>query len=233
MWHRAVLWPGAGDKYEGGTPLFGEVMVKDVVMGRVIGVTGGIATGKSTVMNIFARLGARTLSADAVAREVLAKGGICYQQTIQRFGEEIVGIDGEIDRATLGGIIFSDPSARQDLENITHPHIIAQINRQIEEFRADSANVDHVLAVEIPLLVECGLESVVDDVVVVAAELETQVCRLTTIRGISSDEAELRIKAQMPLDMKIERADWVIWNDGSLESLESQVRAVWDEIRLP
>ncbi len=211
----------------------GEVMVKDMEMGRVIGVTGGIATGKSTVMSIFAQLGARTISADAVAHEVLAKGGICYQQAIRRFGDEIVGSDGEIDRAVLGRIVFSDPLARTDLENITHPHIIAQIDGQIQKFRDDQANAGEVLAVEIPLLIECGLEGVVDEVVVVAAEPETQVCRLTTIRGISSDEAELRLKAQMPMDVKIRRADWVIWNDGSLESLENQVRAVWDEIRLP
>jgi dephospho-CoA kinase len=202
-------------------------------MPRVIGITGGIATGKSSVLAMLAELGAEVLSADEVAREVLAKGSEAYLEAIERFGESILKSNGEIDRAALGAIIFSDAQARSDLNDITHPPIIVRIRERIERFRANPPAAGSVLAVEIPLLVECGLEETVDAVLVVAAEHETQVSRLTRRRGVSVTEANRRIAAQMPIERKIECADWVIYNDGSLESLESSVRAVWGEIRLP
>lgn len=205
----------------------------DQMMPIVLGITGGIAAGKSAVMNILAELGAETLSADDVARNVLQQDGVCYSAVVERFGKGIVRPDGEIDRAALAGIIFSDAQARRDLEEITHPRIIAQINDSIRRFRANRSNAGAVLAVEIPLLIECGLEDIVDEVVVVAAEPETQARRLTTVRGVSADEADRRIAAQMPVERKVERADRVIWNDGSLESLESLVKALWAEICLP
>lgn len=202
-------------------------------MPKVIGITGGIATGKSSVLEMFAELGAEVLSADEVAREVSVKGSDAYLETVGRFGEGILKADGEIDRAALGAIIFSDAQARRDLNDITHPRIIALLNERIARFRASPPAAESILAVEIPLLVECGLEQTVDEVLVVAAEQATQVSRLTRRRGVSVAEANRRIAAQMPIERKIKRADWVIWNDGSLEALESSVRAVWGEIHLP
>ena len=201
-------------------------------MPKVIGITGGIATGKSAVLGMLAELGAEVLSADELAREVLAKGSDAYSETVQRFGEGILKADGEIDRCLLAAIIFSDAQARQDLNDITHPRIIAAMRERIERFRANPTAPDSVLAVEIPLLVECALEETVDKVLVVAAEPGTQVSRLTRERGVSVAEANRRIAAQMPIERKIERADWVIYNDGSLEFLDSSVRAVWGEIHL-
>ena len=201
-------------------------------MQKVIGITGGIATGKSTVARMFAELGAEVLSADDLAREVLAKGSDGYSETVERFGEGICKADGEIDRCLLASIIFSDAEAIRDLNDITHPRIIAAMSERIERFRAHPNAPDCVLAVEIPLLIECGLEATVDKVLVVAGEPGTQVSRLTTRSGVSVAEAKSRIAAQMPIERKIERADWVIYNDGSVESLESSVRAVWDEIHL-
>ena len=201
-------------------------------MPKVIGITGGIATGKSTVLRMFAELGAEVLSADDLAREVLAKGSDGYSETVERFGAGIVEADGEIDRCLLASIIFSDAEARRDLNDITHPRIIAAMNERIERFRAHPGAPDSVLAVEIPLLIECGLEATVDKVLVVAGEPATQVSRLTTRSDVSVAEANRRIAAQMQIERKIERADWVVYNDGSVESLESFVRAVWDEIHL-
>lgn len=200
-------------------------------MARVIGITGGIATGKSTVLRMFADLGAQVISADDLAREVLAQGGAAYAPTVERFGEGILKQDGEIDRAALGEIIFTDPQARIDLNSLTHPHIIASMREVIERFRANHA-ANSVLAVEIPLLFECALDELVDEVVVVATEPQTQECRLINRSNISAEQARTRIAAQMPVERKVERADRVIWNDESIQSLEGAVRAVWDEIRL-
>ena len=202
-------------------------------MARGIGVTGGIASGKSTVLRMLGELGARTLSADDVARDVLRKDTPAYHETVARFSEEIVGPDGEIDRARLASIIFNDPAARRDLNDITHPRIISRIREYIDRFRADAASCDEILAVEIPLLIECGLESMVDEVLLVAAEQETQANRLTSRSNISREEAFRRITSQMPMDEKIRRADRVIRNDDDLDSLERSVRLMWEQILLP
>lgn len=202
-------------------------------MPKVIGVTGGIATGKSTVTLLLGELGATTISADDLAREVLAKGGAAYQEAVERFGESILTPDGEIDRPALAAIVFSDPQARADLNRITHPHIISAMQRSVDSFRNAPPAPDSVMALEIPLLFETGLEGMVDEVVVVAAEPETQQSRLTTRSRLSAEEARQRIAAQMPIRLKVERADRVIWNSGSLDDLRGLVRAVWDEIHLP
>ncbi len=202
-------------------------------MAVVIGITGGIATGKSTVLDIFRKLGAQTLSADTIAHEILTKGSPAYCEVIERFGKDVLDLNGEIDRARLAKTIFENGVARKTLEEITHPRIISQMKRHIDDFRASHLSPHDVLAVEIPLLYEAGLESIVDKVVVVAAEQETQLNRLTTRSGISKDEALRRIESQMPIERKIKSADWVIWNEGNLHSLEESVKHIWDEILLP
>jgi dephospho-CoA kinase len=179
---------------------------------------------------MFGELGAATLSADDLAREVLANGSEGYDETVERFGRGIVKPDGEIDRSALGAIVFSDDAARQALNEITHPRIIAAVQRRIDSFRSDPPAGDAVLAVEIPLLVECGLERIVDEVLVVSAEPETQLSRLTTRSPMRDDEARRRLAAQMPVKQKVERADRVIANEGTVEDLWRSVRAAWEEI---
>lgn len=201
-------------------------------MPKVLGITGGIATGKSTVLRMLGELGAETLSADDLAREVLAKGSEGYRETVERFGDAILTPDGEIDRPALAAIVFGDESARQVLNAITHPRIIAAIQRRIDEFRTKPPSPDAVLAVEIPLLIECGLEEIVDEVVVVAAEPATQVSRLTTRSRMSAEQARRRLAAQMPIESKIEHADRVIRNEGTMEELREAVRATWQDIGL-
>ncbi len=202
-------------------------------MAVVLGVTGGVGTGKSSVLAMLARLGAQTASADQIAREVLAKDTAAYRRVVERFGEQVVSAEGEIDRPTLGSIVFRDPEARQFLEETTHPAIIARIRDLIARFRRKPPSADAVLAVEIPLLFECGLERLVDQVVVVVAEQRAQLGRLTTGSGISQEDALRRIGAQMPLAHKISRADKVISNNGTLQDLERSVRALWSQILLP
>ncbi|MEN6358378.1 MAG: dephospho-CoA kinase [Armatimonadota bacterium] len=200
-------------------------------MAYVIGITGGIGTGKSTVLGMLAELGARVLSADDVARQVLDVGEPAYLEVRKRFGEGVMLPDGRINRPALAQLIFADSKARADLDAITHPRIIDKIGLAIKTFRDNPAD-DKVLAVEIPLLMECHMESMVDEVILVAAEQETQVSRLTSRSGISRDDALRRIGSQMPMEFKVRRADRVIWNDSDLGSLRASVEGVWREILL-
>jgi dephospho-CoA kinase len=181
---------------------------------------------------MFKSLGARTLSADDLARDILAKDSPAYHEAVHRFGERILAESGEIDRATLGDIVFGDAEARQALNDITHPRIIKSIEQRIAAFRHEAGTAESVMAVEIPLLVECGLEWLVDEVLLVAAEQPTQVNRLTSVGRFTAEQALQRIHAQMPIREKIDKAERVIWNDGDLRSLEDSVKRVWDEILL-
>lgn len=192
----------------------------------MIGITGGIASGKSTVLEMLRQRGAETLSADDVARQVLSKGRPAYQEVLDRFGTAITDADGEIDRSVLAKIIFADEKARRDLNRITHPRIIQEIRAAIEGFRKCSKGTS-VLAIEIPLLYECGLECIVDYVVVVAAEQGIQVHRLTTRTGITPEEAIRRINSQLPMSEKVRKADFVVWNNGNLQDLEEAVDDLW------
>lgn len=198
---------------------------------RVLGITGGIATGKSTALQIFAELGAKVLSADDIARQVVAPGEPALNEITERFGKELLTSDGHLDRPALAKKIFADPQARHDLDFITHPRIISAIDEQIKAFRTDPA-AEGVLAVEIPLLIECSMEGMVDEVILIAAEQETQVHRLTSRSGLSRDEALMAIAAQMPMDRKIRHADRVIWNDSDVESLRGSIEGIWREIFL-
>ena len=195
----------------------------------VIGVTGGIATGKSAVARMFADLGAELISADDIAREVLAHGSPVLACVIERFGKDLLLPNGDLDRSRLAAIIFSDPHARDDLNAITHPAIIAGMREGIERFRHSHDAGRRILIAEIPLLFECQLQTVVDKVVVVAAEQRTQESRLMNRNRLNREQALARISSQMPLREKIALADWVVWTDGDLPETERQVRQIWAE----
>jgi len=198
---------------------------------RVLGITGGIATGKSTALMIFAELGAQVLSADDIARKVLALGEPAFYEVVARFGKEMLTSDGQLDRPAIAKKIFADPQARRDLDAITHPRIISKIDEEIKAFHSNPT-AEGVLAVEIPLLIECSMEDMVDEVILIAAEQQTQVHRLTSRSGLSRDEALQAIAAQMSIDHKIQHADRVIWNDSDMEFLRSSIEKVWREILL-
>lgn len=199
-------------------------------MGIVIGITGGIATGKSTVAAMFVELGATSIDADAVAREVLAAGSEAADAVRAAFGPGIVDAAGNIDRRALADIIFSDDSARSKLNLITHPEIIRQLKDRIAQFRQTSGQSD-VLVAEIPLLAEANLTGIVDKVLVVVAEQPAQQNRLQMRGSLSQQQVDQRIRSQFSACQKAEFADWIIDTNGALQDTASQVKAIWDQLQ--
>jgi dephospho-CoA kinase len=188
---------------------------------HVIGLTGNIASGKSAVATILRELGAHVIDADVVAREVLSRGEPAFARTVERFGASILAKDGSIDRAALGKIVFGDPKALRDLEEITHP---ATRERIFHELAASTAEVAVIEAIK---LLEGPLADRSDSIWVVTAPREVRLKRLQEQRGLDEVTAAARIDAQNPESEKLARADVVIVNDGTHETLRSQVLAAW------
>jgi dephospho-CoA kinase len=189
----------------------------------VIGITGNIGTGKSTVARMLAELGAEVIDADKVAHAVMRPGTYTHVQVVNAFGPEILKPDGSIDRNQLGAIVFQDPLALQRLETIVHPATIRTIHRQI------ASSCAKVVAVEAIKLIEAGIAEDCDSVWVVTCEKEQQVQRIVG-RGSSRSEAVRRFQAQSSPDAKVARADVVIDNSGSIAETRSQVRAAWERV---
>jgi len=196
-------------------------------MVSVIGLTGGIASGKSAVSAMLKDLGAKVINADLVSRQVVEPGKPAWQQIVDEFQESILNKDGTINRKKLGEIVFSDPAKLDRLNKITHPYIIAEIEQQIAEHRASG---EGVLVLEAPLLLELGLERMVDEVWVVAVKPEVQLKRLMERDKLSVKEAQLRIESQMPLEEKLKKADRVIDNSGTLQETWDQVERIWSSL---
>jgi dephospho-CoA kinase len=192
----------------------------------LVGITGGVATGKSTVATLFRKLGATVFSADEAAHEVVAPGSPALQAIADRFGPEFILPDGTLDRARLGALVFADPAARADLERITHPAILQLLRKQIDSGRA-TLPAGSVIAVEVPLLFEAGMEDWFDLVIVVACSPDVQMARLRSRSGLDEGEATKVISAQMPLEEKVRRAHITLWNDGLPDELEREVVRVW------
>jgi dephospho-CoA kinase len=189
-----------------------------------VGLTGGIASGKSMVAEELAARGAVIIDADLLAREVVEPGTPALAAIIDRFGPEVVR-DGQLDRARLAQIVFADPLARNDLERIVHPAVRARA-AELERAADDAAVVVHV----IPLLVETGQHQGFDLVVTVDADHETQIQRLMLRDGFSRAEAESRIAAQASREDRKRAADVVLDNTGSLAQLREQIDALWAEL---
>jgi len=195
---------------------------------RVIGITGGIATGKSTVTQMLAGLGAPTLSADSVARDVLAPGTETTRQVLAVFPAcADPGSTGTIDRRALSLLVFADPDARRRLQSLTHPAIRALMFPQIAAWQAAG---EGTAAVEIPLLYEGGWETALNGVVVVTCAEATQLARLRARLGIDEAEARRQIAAQWPLSEKAARADFIITTDGTPEDTRLQAQALWNTL---
>lgn len=197
---------------------------------KVIGLTGGIATGVTTVAQMFGELGAVVVEADQIAREVVAPGTEAYQKIIGAFGKKVVGRDGTLDRKALGEIVFSDTAARRRLNAFTHQEIRRRILAEVERLRASSP--DAIVIVDIPLLLDTtGPEAFnLEGVIVVVARREQQIERLQARDGLSPDAIEQRLDAQRPVAEKEVEADWVIDNSGSLEETRRQVELLWQEL---
>ncbi len=195
---------------------------------KVIGLTGGVACGKSFVASMFRELGANIIDADQVARLVVEPGQPAWKEIVERFGEVVLNSDGTINRNQLGGIVFGDEEKREELNRITHPRIIGKIKELIEEHRNEGAGV---VIVEAALIVEKGgMKPIISDLIVVTADEETQIKRLTQGVGLSREKALLRIKSQMPISEKIKHATHVIDNSGNLETTRKQVKEIWERI---
>jgi dephospho-CoA kinase len=187
-----------------------------------VGLTGGIATGKSYCLDRFARLGAKTIDADVLARDAVAAGSPGLDAVIRRFGREVVGPDGQLDRPALGRIVFDDAEARRDLEAIVHPVVHAGISRWL----ASLSDGKTIAIADIPLLFETDRDRDFDAVIVIACTADRQLVRLRE-RGLSMDEAHHRIAAQMPLEEKTRRADYVIDTSGAFADTDTQINQVW------
>lgn len=182
-----------------------------------IGLTGGIASGKSSVARILMRAGVGVVDADQVAREVVAKGSDGLREVCAAFGTGVLAADGSLDRGKLAAIVFEDPAARRRLEAITHPRIAA---RSAERLAALHAGDAVYVVYDVPLLVEVGAHKRLDALIVVAAKPATQIARAVARGDQTREEAERRIAAQLPLEQKVAVADYVIDNDGTEAELE-------------
>ncbi len=190
-----------------------------------VGLTGGIASGKSTVAEILVGLGAVLIDGDALAREVVARGTPGLARVVEEFGADLLTPEGDLDRASLGRIVFADEAARKRLEAITHP-LIFERYAELEASAPEGALVVH----DIPLLAESGRADTFDEVVVVDAPPELQVERMVRDRGWTREEAEARIAAQATREDRLAIATYVIENTGTLEDLRARVEAVHAEL---
>lgn len=191
----------------------------------LVGLTGGIGSGKSTVARLLAERGAVVLDSDLLAREAVEPGTQGFDAVVERFGGTVVAGDGSLDRAALASIVFADDDARADLEAIVHP----EVRRRIAEAVASHAETDAVVVVDSPLLIETGAHEGFPLVVVVTASDDTRVARLVA-KGMSEQDVRARIAAQMPLDEKAEYADAILDNEGSEVDLEGQVDLLWADL---
>jgi len=195
---------------------------------KVIGITGNIASGKSTVARMFEALGARIIDADEIARIVVEPGEPAWKEIVGEFGKDILEPGGAIDRKRLGGIVFGDEARRKRLNEITHPRIMERIRGLVRGYEKEKAPV---VMIEAALIVEKGgLKDLIDALIVVTADEETQIRRLMEGKGYSREEAVSRLRAQMPAREKMIHGDYIIDNSGSLEDTRARAKAVSEAI---
>lgn len=193
----------------------------------LVGLTGGIASGKSTVVRMFAERGAAVVDADEIARMVVEPGTQAWSKIVEHFGKAVLLPDQRINRSLLGQIVFDDPVKRALLNEIVHPEVMRVMADRLEELR----DTDGVVVCDVPLLVEVGSATMFDVVVVVVtSDVETQIERLSMQRGMDRGDAEARIKAQAATEDKVAVADYVIANDRDMADLEAQVADVWTKL---
>ncbi|MBW1735517.1 MAG: dephospho-CoA kinase [Deltaproteobacteria bacterium] len=191
----------------------------------ILGVTGGIASGKTTVAHMLAELGARIIDFDLLARDVVRPGEPAFGEIVGRFGDQVVAEDGALDRKRLSGLVFCDPQKRKMLEEITHPRIVAAFVRQVREMAGK--NPRGILLAVIPLLFEAGLRHLVHKTLVVYVPPGEQVERLMRRDRITRKEAGRILRAQMPIQEKVGMADFVIQNQGEISETRREVEALW------
>jgi dephospho-CoA kinase len=215
-------------------PISKEVMAKyEAIKGTdrvlLIGLTGGIASGKSTAAMFLKELGAAVIDFDILARKVVSPGEKAWGEIVEYFGEDILLDNRELDRKKISEIVFHDSEKRKRLEGITHPAIGEEFFMEVDRL-ANSENQDIILVV-VPLLIECRMQALFHAIAVIYIPREMQVQRLMERDGITRDMASNIINAQMSIDEKLRHADFVINNDGSLEETKRQVQVMWDRLK--
>lgn len=193
-----------------------------------VGLTGGIACGKTVVRKLFADRGAFTIDADHIVHELLSAKSDLTRQVSQEFGGEVVAPDGSIDRKRLGAIVFSDPAARQWLNRLVHPRVIAEQKRLVAEAERRG---ESLAVVDAALMIETGTYREYERLVVVHCPRELQIDRLRERDGLSSEEAAQRVDAQLAVEKKKAYADYLVDTSGSLDDTERQVQEIWDELQ--
>jgi len=200
-------------------------------MARVIGLTGGIASGKSTVASMLRDLGAVVIDADEIVRDLQRPGSKAFDEIVAAFGRDVLDRHGKLDRRALGARIFADPAARERLNVILHPRVRARIRQEVARLQGVLPG-EGVIILDIPLLLDTAPRDAfpMEGVIVVAASEATQIDRLRQRTSMTEEEARRRLHAQRPLREKVPEADWVIENDGSLEETRDQVEALWTKL---
>jgi dephospho-CoA kinase len=195
----------------------------------LLGLTGGIATGKSTVVQMLRDKGAPVIDFDLIAREVVEPDKPAWKEIVTYFGEQVLQEDRSLDRKRLSDIVFQDLEKRKKLEGFTHPRIHEEFVRQLNDIVTKDPSA--IVQVDIPLLIELNLQYLFHKVLVVYAPRDQQIRRLRERDGISEEAAVARLNAQLPIDEKVGYADYVIHNDGSIEETQRQVDAVWEGLK--
>lgn len=195
----------------------------------IIGLTGGIASGKSTVSRILKELGAEVIDADLVAKEIIRPQSPAWKELVAAFGKGILNDDKTINRRKLGQIVFGNPTALAKLNAITHPRIIEKIKDKIREIQ--NRDEEKIIVIDAPLLIEAGMVPLTDEVWVVVVDPETQLHRLMARDHFTFQEALNRLNAQLPLAEKMKYARRIIDNRGSIEETAREVRRLWEELQ--
>jgi dephospho-CoA kinase len=194
-----------------------------------VGLTGGIATGKSTVSRLFVECGARLIDADVLAREVVTPRQPAWRKIAESFGSEMLRPDGTLDRDRLGKVVFGDPKQLEKLNAIVHPYVAVAQQQQSREIAGKDPHA--VIVYDAALLIEAGAHTRMDKIIVVTADEQTQLARLRARDHLSTEEAKRRIAAQMSLSEKVKLADYVIDGTLPLEQLRKDVQRIYDELK--
>jgi len=199
-------------------------------MALIIGLTGGIVSGKSTVARMFKDLGAKIVDADKLGHKVILPQGAAWKRIIKIFGKDILQKDQTINREKLGKIVFANQNLLKKLNKITHPEIIKLIKKEISLAKDDSKEEKKILIIDAALIYETKIDRLMDKIIVVYLDEEEQLKRLIKRNNLSEKEALQKIKSQIPLKEKIEIADYVIDNSNSLDKTREQVEKIWENL---
>ncbi len=194
----------------------------------IIGLTGSIASGKSTVSRILAECGAPVVDADLIARAVAERGEVGWQKIVEAFGKDVLQENGQLDRGKIGEMIFRDSAKRAELDSIMHPIILERMEAEIAAYEKQG---EAIVILDIPLLLELGWQDKVSVVWLVAVSPDTQKKRLMARNNLTEDQAAVRIASQMSIEEKRRYADVIIDNDGTLEETVHTVQARWAEVK--